>query len=97
MYHVYYIYGRPDTQQTYDIYIGKTPAKDWRVTPERSFFNDNAFQFKEASNAGWLTIDDKHIEDLGVVRVTVDLTKSNLAEEFSNDLKPSANRRLTAR
>jgi hypothetical protein len=84
-YHMYLVYGRQDTTQTYDIYIGKTPTSDWSVTPERSIFNDNNFQFRDAGASNWLTIDDTHIADLGVVRVTVDLTKSSLAADFTKE------------
>ena len=47
-------------------YIGKSPSNDWSVTPERSIFNDNNFQFKDAGASEWLTVDNTHIADLGI-------------------------------
>ena len=83
-YHTYFVYGRSDTQQTYDIYIGKNASSDWKVTPERAILNDNNFKFIPDDGAPWLST-PTYNSDTGILSVTLDLTKSPITSEFQQE------------
>ncbi len=91
-YHVFFLYGRSTTKQVYDVYLGKNATSDWKVTAERATLNDNNFKFctskdadcPVADNPAWLTVDSSFLAAQGFVRVTLDLTKSRISEEFTS-------------
>jgi hypothetical protein len=83
-YYVYFVYGRETTKQTYDIYLGQNPSSNGNVTPWRAVLNDNNFKFNPVTgSAPWLTTDPSLLSQ-GIVRVTIDLTKSNIATELTS-------------
>ena len=64
---------------------GKNAKSDWTITPARAILNDNNFLFPDVTGAAaWLNVDATLIATQGIVRVTVDLTKSAIKDEFTS-------------
>lgn len=72
-YYVLFIYAKPSTHQTYDIYVGPGLEDQLKVTPVRVNVT-GGFEFRDDDNGGWVTIMTKPDQVPGVVRVTVDLS-----------------------
>ncbi len=91
-YHVFFLYGKATTKQVYDVYFGADASSDWKVTAERATLNDNNFRFCSSrdsecpgtNNPTWLSVDPSFLAAQGFVRVTLDLSKSRISEEFSS-------------
>jgi hypothetical protein len=84
-YFVFFIYGRDTTKQTYDIYLGKNASSNGNVTALRAVLNDNNFKFNPVTgSAPWLQPDISLLASQGIVRVTIDLSKSNITSELNS-------------
>lgn len=68
-YHVFFIYAKPTTHQTYDIYVGKN--EDLKVTPELAYLPGN-FVISPFPSGTWVTT-SPYDATTGTVRVTIDL------------------------
>jgi hypothetical protein len=71
-YTVFFIYAKPSTQQSYQIYVGKDP-KSGSVTPVRVPIPDSNLVPKPISGSvNWLTVDTSQVKSTGIATVTVD-------------------------
>jgi len=70
-YYMFFIYAKPSTRQTYDIYVGPKLVDQLTVTPIRAYLPGN-MQFHTVTGGGWITT--KTDKTTGTVRVTVDLS-----------------------
>ncbi|MGH7113296.1 MAG: hypothetical protein ACREE9_02245, partial [Stellaceae bacterium] len=72
-YNVFFIYAKPSTRQTYQIYLGKQ-ATDADIKPiQVSLTNLN--DIKDLGSAPWLHTDTRQVANSGIVVVTVDFSK----------------------
>ena len=85
-YYVYFIYGKPSTQLTFDIYLGPNDETGkWTVAPVRGTFDTDTYVFKPVTGATpWLQ-PPGYSKDTNLLTVTVDLSKSSIATEFANE------------
>ena len=84
-YYVYFIYGKASTQLTFDIYLGPNDETGkWKVVPVRGIFDTDTYMFNPIPG-GEPWIDPEYHKDQNALTVTVDLSKSNIATEFTNE------------
>ena len=72
MYYVFFIYAKPSTYQTYDIYVGPKYVEQLTVTPIRANLPAE-LQFHTVPGGGWV-LPPKPDKTTGTVRVTIDLS-----------------------
>ncbi len=81
-YYVYFIYGKASTQLTFDIYLGPNDETGkWKVVPVRGTFDTDNYMFNPIPG-GEPWIAPEYHKDKNVLTVTVDLSKSSIADEF---------------
>ncbi|MGA3317101.1 MAG: hypothetical protein ABSC64_11765 [Candidatus Korobacteraceae bacterium] len=80
-YYVFFLYAKPTTHQTYDIYVGKD--EDLKVTPVLAYV-PGLFTFFPFPSGKWVNADPYNAAT-GTVRVTLDL--KNEQEAFDNSLE----------
>ena len=85
-YYVYFIYGKPSTQLTFDIYLGPNDETGkWKVAGVRGTFDTDTYVFNPVKGATpWLPT-PVYDKDTNLLTVTVDLSKSSIATEFANE------------
>ena len=72
IYYVFFIYAKPSTYQTYDIYVGPKYVEQLTVTPIRANLPAE-LQFHTVPGGGWV-LPPKPDKTTGTVRVTIDLS-----------------------
>ena len=77
-YYVFFVYAKPTTHQTYDIYVGKD--EDLNITPVLAYLPGN-FVPEDFPSGTWIT-PSKYDPTTGTVRVTLDL--KNEQTKFDN-------------
>jgi hypothetical protein len=82
-YYLYFLYAKASTQLTYDIYVGTNASEAPTVTGVRGIFPDANYVFNDVASAPWLA--DSYNKDTGLLTVTVDLSKSAIAQEMSTN------------
>ena len=89
-YYVYFIYGRASTYLTFDIYLGPNDETGkWAVKPVRSVLNNDDYIFNPVTgSAPWL-LTPSYSSSTNLLTVTVDLSKSNIVQEFANEFAKS--------
>lgn len=88
-YYVFFIYAKPSTHQTYDIYVKPEFVDQLTVTPIRAYL-PGGFKFHTVPNGGWVTT--KPDPTTGTVRVTFDLSGESAVfqNSVSNFCQPSS-------
>lgn len=71
-YYMVFIYAKPSTKQTYDIYVGPNQDGKFTITPIRANLPSKAYEFKPVSGGTWVS--SAYKDKTGTVWVTVDLT-----------------------
>lgn len=75
-YTVFFLYAKPSTQQTYQIYVGTKDPKNGSVTPVQVKIPDANLVPKPITGpADWLQPDTSQVASTGIVTVTVDFSK----------------------
>ena len=82
-YYLYFLYAKASTQLTYDIYVGTNASEAPTVTGVRGVFPDANYVFTDVASAPWLG--DSYNKDTGLLTVTVDLSKSAIAQEMASN------------
>ena len=92
-YYVYFIYGRASTYLTFDIYLGPNcPSGQngscdgkWTVNPVRGVLDGEPYVFNDVTGSPeWLPT-PTYDQSTNVLTVTVDLSKSTIATDFSSE------------
>ena len=97
-YYMYFIYGRASTYLTFDIYLGPNDETGkWSVNPVRGVFDSEPYQFCTVGSGPpcnmtgeqpWL-LTPTYDRLKNVLTVTVDLSKSSIVQDFSDELAKS--------
>ncbi len=82
-YYVYFLYAKPTTKQTYDIYVGKNEEGKYSVEPVLANLPSGAFEFTPQPSGSWLSPPPAYNATTGTVRVSVDLTGQQAAFDDS--------------
>ncbi|HEY1258381.1 MAG TPA: hypothetical protein VGF34_03970 [Stellaceae bacterium] len=73
-YNVFFVYAKPSTRQTYQIYLGKdATAADIKAI--RVKLIDLTLDHEFGAKQPWLDVDTSRVKDKGIVSVTVDFSK----------------------
>ncbi len=81
VYHTFFVYAKPDTDQIFQIYVGTSLGSQPTVTPERVTVNDDAYSFKPVSgDAPFVTTS----YNAGTGLVTVETNLQNYQSEFAS-------------
>jgi hypothetical protein len=88
-YYVFFIYAKPSTHQTYDIYVGPTLTDQIKVTPARLNLPGD-YEPSDVPSGGWITT--KPDPTTGTVRVTLDLSGESTVfqNSVSNFCQPAS-------
>jgi cell migration-inducing and hyaluronan-binding protein len=78
-YYVFFVYAKPTTHQTYDIYVGKD--EDLKVTPVLGYL-PGSFKFSPFPSGTWVTT-GPYNATTGTVHITVDLKNEQAAFDNS--------------
>ena len=89
-YHVFFIYAKPTTQQTYQIYVGQEFNPETLRAVRAKFvlepLDKNEFNYFSDSRPSWLTIDSF---DRQKGLLTVSINFNNMTEDMKKQLTPS--------
>ena len=80
-YYVWFIYAKPSTVQTYDIYVGLNEDGKYQIQPIRANLPDQAYEFTPKPGASWIKVSPYNAQT-GTVKVTLDL--SGQQSDFDN-------------
>ena len=90
-YNVFFLYAKPSTQQTYQIYVGSGFNPATMLKAIRAKIPDKNITFADATDSpSWLKIDPNPVDSKGVLTVSVDFSlRGELAPTAANLCKPS--------
>jgi hypothetical protein len=89
-YYVYFVYGRASTYLTFDIYLGPNDETGkYTVKPVRGIFETEPYVFHDVEgSAPWLP-EPTYDPSTNLLTVTVDLSKSDIVKDFSDEFEKS--------
>ncbi len=90
-YNVFFLYAKPSTQQTYQIYVGSGFNPATMLKAIRAKIADKNIRFADATDSpSWLKIGPNPVDSNGVLTVSVDFSlRGELAPTAANLCKPS--------